>query len=55
VPQQPPPLLRCGLDQEGSFKATRTHEIIPEPAPREYFLATEESIVSNLETEGFKL
>jgi len=40
-------------DQEGSFEASGPQETIPEPTPREDFPAPEESIVSDLEAEGF--
>jgi hypothetical protein len=36
--EPPPSSLRHRLDQEGSFKATRTHENVPELASRECFL-----------------
>jgi hypothetical protein len=52
--EPPPPPLRQRLDQEGSFEATGPQETVPEPAPRGDFLAPEESIISDLETEGFR-
>jgi hypothetical protein len=52
--EPPPPPLRHRLDQEGSFEATGPQETVPEPTPREYFPAPEESTISDLEVEGFR-
>jgi hypothetical protein len=48
------PSLRRRLDQDVSFEGTGPHEVVLEYVPREYTLALEESIASNLEDEGFK-
>jgi hypothetical protein len=53
--EPPPPPLRHRIDQEGSFEDTKPQETVLELALREYFPALEESIVSNLKTEGFRL
>jgi hypothetical protein len=56
VTLEPPlPTLRRNLDQEGSFEDIGPHETVPKPPPREEFLTLEESIVSDLKTEGFRL
>jgi hypothetical protein len=51
----PPSLLRQRIDEEDSFEAIGPPKVVLEPAPREYTLAPEESIIYDLKVEGFML
>jgi hypothetical protein len=52
--EPPPPLLRRKIDQQGSFKVTRSQEIVPKPSPRGEHSNPEESIIFYLGVEALR-